>query len=328
MTGRALVFSDPRIIALLSERFVPITDNCSYTQTQQDAKGEFFRLIAEQGHYAGRTKPTATRQGLYACTAAGKLLDSVNTTNADRVLALLHSALEKWEREEQNAPPPEIVAEYEPDSRFYAQFPEGGTVIRQYVRDLPRADRADWDDSRMNYDHVWLTPDEVASFIPAGAKVGDSFPLPDVVARRLTRYHLVDTVRGESPRWRSEHVRKSEMTLTLEVVEGTDAHLRLDGAVLVAADPTGEENPFSGFKISMERGLDLRVTGSLTLDMADNRLEKFEVIAIGQRWGATVYNGRADDLGPAPIGFAFELAPPSSATPTQPQAALWNYFNP
>ncbi|MBT5531532.1 hypothetical protein HOK31_00640, partial [Candidatus Poribacteria bacterium] len=49
MTGRASVFSDDRVIEILTEEFVPVADNCSYTQSQKDAKGEFFRLIAEQG---------------------------------------------------------------------------------------------------------------------------------------------------------------------------------------------------------------------------------------------------------------------------------------
>ena len=66
MASRALAFSDPEVISLATCEFVPVAENCSYLQRQEDAKGEFFRLIAEQGHYAGRTQPSATRQGIYA----------------------------------------------------------------------------------------------------------------------------------------------------------------------------------------------------------------------------------------------------------------------
>ena len=99
MAGRASVFSDDRVIDILTNQFIPVADNCSYTQRQKDAKGEFFRLIAEQGHYAGRTKPTATRQGLYTATSDGELLASINTTNVERVLEMIGSALSKWEAE-------------------------------------------------------------------------------------------------------------------------------------------------------------------------------------------------------------------------------------
>ena len=61
MAGRALVYSDPDVIALVSREFIPVAENSSYLQTERDAKGEFFRLVVEQGHYGGRTQPSATR---------------------------------------------------------------------------------------------------------------------------------------------------------------------------------------------------------------------------------------------------------------------------
>ncbi|HEX2184014.1 MAG TPA: hypothetical protein VHN78_00740, partial [Chloroflexota bacterium] len=79
MAGRAQAFSDPTVIALASERFIPVAENCSPLQRQRDAKGEFFRLVAEQGHYAGRTYPTSTRQGYYAFTPDGTVLAAANS---------------------------------------------------------------------------------------------------------------------------------------------------------------------------------------------------------------------------------------------------------
>lgn len=51
--------------------------------------------------------------------------------------------------------------------------------------------------------------------------------------------------------------------------------------------------------------------------------ERFDMIAVGSRWGATTYNFRFDDLGPAPIGFAFEIGSDSLFDQTPPQA----FFN-
>ncbi|MBL8756382.1 MAG: hypothetical protein JNK15_24020 [Planctomycetes bacterium] len=41
----------------------------------------------------------------------------------------------------------------------------------------------------------------------------------------------------------------------------------------------------------------------------EQRFVDWKLLAIGTRHGATEFHGRHDDFGPAPIGFAFELAP-------------------
>jgi hypothetical protein len=96
VASRALAFSDPEVIALATSAFVPVALDCSVLQSQQDAEGDFFRLVAEQGHYGGRVVPTSTRQGQYACTADGMLLASINTRDAANMLAMMRSALDRW----------------------------------------------------------------------------------------------------------------------------------------------------------------------------------------------------------------------------------------
>jgi hypothetical protein len=68
VASRALAFADPEVIRLATQAFIPVAENCSPLQTQRDAKGEFFRLVAEQGHYGGRTVPSATR-GFFCLTS-------------------------------------------------------------------------------------------------------------------------------------------------------------------------------------------------------------------------------------------------------------------
>jgi len=308
----------------MTEAFVPVTDNCSYTQTQPDAKGEFFRLVAEQGHYGGRTRPTATRQGLYICTASGELLASVNTLDANKVLGLMQQALEKWHQRTNPTPQPVIPQSYEPAPGYRWEYPEGGLILKSYVRDLPR--ESGEIDSKMNLDYVWLTKVEASSLIPEATQVEQSYPVPWPIVRRLARFHLVDTVRGESPRWRSEDVKKAEMTLTVEGVTAEHLKLRLEGAVLNEAPPSLDVNPFSGTTIDQPRGLDLRLLGYLTYDSVQGSFETFDVIAVGSRWGATTYNGRSDDLGPAPVGFAFEIAGNALIDHAPPQAIRSDYL--
>jgi hypothetical protein len=148
VAGRAQAFSDPTIIALASERFIPVAENCSPLQRQQDAKGEFFRLVAEQGHYAGRTYPTGTRQGMYAFTADGTALAAGNTRDPQRMAELMHTALRRWSGLTDSGGTPaadgrgaagrgEVAApDYVPAQP--SRYPEGGLVLQLAARDLPR----------------------------------------------------------------------------------------------------------------------------------------------------------------------------------------------
>ena len=74
------------------DQFIPVAINCSYTQNLSDKSDEFFCLVAEQGHYGGRTLPTNTRQGLYTCTTNGELLASVNTRDGNQVVKMMQQA--------------------------------------------------------------------------------------------------------------------------------------------------------------------------------------------------------------------------------------------
>ncbi|HET7771203.1 MAG TPA: hypothetical protein VFN74_20710, partial [Chloroflexota bacterium] len=164
MAARAAAFADPEVIKLASTEFLPLAENCSPLQTQQDAKGEFFRLVAEQGHYGGRTVPSATRQGQYAFTPDGHLLASVNTRDADKMLGMMRQALERWHelRAERSTARVEAGA-YERDPRHPDFYPTGGLVLKQTLRDLPRPEGHPAPQKRpeaINFDYAWFTKDE------------------------------------------------------------------------------------------------------------------------------------------------------------------------
>jgi hypothetical protein len=324
VTGRASVFSDDRIVGLLRDRFVAVTDNCSHTQRQTDAKGGFFRKVAEQGHYAGRTNPTSTRQGLYTCTVEGDLLASVNTTNADRMLAMLEEALTAWEDHvprEASAP-----AAYSADPRYERAFPEGGLILRGTMRDLPRDDDPDANTAPHNFDYMWITADEADGFIPGNLAVGVEFNAPAAVVQRLARFHLVDHVRGESTPWRAEDVGSARITLRIEEADGERVRLALSGHARLSRAASGETHPESGQPYDTDRGVDVELSGSVDVNGTTRAVTGLRAIATGDRWGSTRYNGRSKDLGPAPIGFGFELLPDAPENRTPPKFVLGSYF--
>ena len=85
MIARQSVWTDPDVKELAA-KFIPAADEVGRLQSGKDAECQLFRKIAEQGHYAGRTRPSRTRQGTYATTADGTFLASWNK-NDPRVVA-------------------------------------------------------------------------------------------------------------------------------------------------------------------------------------------------------------------------------------------------
>ncbi len=331
MAARAAAFADPEVIRLASESFIPLAENCTPLQTQQDAKGAFFRLVAEQGHCAGRTVPSATRQGQYAFTAGGTLLASINTRDADKLLGMMRQALERWATVTAHEPRRDVDAgAYARDPRSPDLYPVGGLVLKQTMRDLPRPDGHPSPQTRpeaINFDYAWFTADEVRDFLPEAVQVGASRELPWRVVRRFARFHLLDSVRGETPPWRDEDVHAATMTTAVVAVDGDRVHLRLDGRVLNSQDGTWAIAPFQEKLEGMTRGYHCRVRGELTFDTQRGAFERFDLLAVGERWGGTEHNNRQDDLPPAPMGLAFQLAGSTPADRTPPHANLWDYFD-
>ena len=70
---------------------------------------------------------------------------------------------------------------------------------------------------------------------------------------------------------------------------------------------------------TQERGLEMKLLGSARFDRKQGRFVGFEVVAVGTRWGGTQYNGRGNDLAPAPFGVVLSLAGESRAERVAPE---------
>ena len=311
---------------MLNDEFVCVAIDCSVYQQQQDKAGEFFRKIAEQGHYAGRTKPTGTRQGEYVCTPDGELLGSINSTTAREVSGVTYQALRKWKFQYVDEKYTPVSNKFERDKRFDINPTKQTIVLRESMRDLPRRNQQPVDSWRHNHDHVWLTESESMAFIPDELTVDAEKSIDDKIANRIALYHLVDSVRGSSSPWKPGDLETCELKTRISDVNDDEIRLTLSGIMKVNQKPTGELNPFSNKRITKDRGLNLKITGRLVLDRKSNTYSRFDIIAVGDRWGADVYNHRQNDLDRAMIGFAFELADPKSANVAPVFARRGGYF--
>lgn len=310
----------------LLREFVPAADEVWGLQNGDDPASRLFQVIAEQGHYAGRTTPTNTRQGIYATAPSGKLLASVNTRSADRVAEMLEDALAAWE-----AMPDSARLLSDDDARRVVEtpgwerhYPDDGLVLRVVARDLPRdKEMGDWRDQAWNQDFAWFTREEARSMVPAAA-IGASVEIPERIVRRVAALHLVDFVRGQSPAFRARDVETATLTSTVTGIEGDLVQVELAGRVRTVQDGTWSVEGFRDMNDprQRERGIEVELLGRATFDVGAAEFTSFELAAIGTRWGGTQYNGRSGDLESGPIGFLLTRAEDDDRIPP---ASIWRY---
>jgi hypothetical protein len=295
----------------LAAAFVPAADEVYRLQNGTDAECRLFQQFAEKGHYGGR--PGTTRQGTYAATPGGELLASVNSNNPERIAAMLRDALARWEK---LAPGDRLPAGDPKDPapaprRAERHYPDGGLVLHVYSRDLPRADAAEgWRGKAWNQDYAWFTKEEAGRFLPEVPRVGQKHDVPAPLVRRIARAHLVDNVRGQTRPFDNKHVETARLTAAVEAVDGGVVSLRLEGETRAAAEGNWPVGGRRGGRDAtpQKRGYEAKLLGKATYDATKERFLTFELVAVGTRWGATQFNVRRDDPGPAPMGVLFALA--------------------
>jgi hypothetical protein len=305
------------VVLELAAKFIPAADEVYRLQNGSDAECRLFQKFAEEGHYGGR--PGRTRQGTYAATPNGVLLASVNSNDAKRIADMLRSALAKWEK----LPRVERLLAEDPKGqgpalrRAERYYPEGGLVLHVYSRDLPREDvAAGWRGKAWNQDYAWFKKEEARQFLPQGFRMGQKSEVPVPLIRRIARAHLVDNVRGQTSPFDEKHLEKARLTAEVTAAEAGIISLRFEGETRAAAEGTWSVGGLRGGRnlTPQKRGLETRLLGKATYDVKRERFLTFELVAVGTRWGATQFNVRRDDLGPAPMGVLFTLA---SASPSE-----------
>ena len=328
MVGRALAFSDPAIVKMASNEFVPCVADDWYQRRRTDDEGKFWRRVVDQSWKAGGWDANGgnTRQGLYVFTAAGKLLWMKNTGGlVEHTRDELRGALAAFRRlpESERGPGGLMVEPWTTvDRRFHREPPANGLVLKTYTRALDKKDGrlcASADKVRIGglelapeaqRDHVWLTEAEWKALVPAAPKVGDRVPVPAAIRQRVFRFSLVNSTTGEPPMWERDQVRSGELHLTVERVTAAAVRLRLEGSAVLSTHPD---------RARADRGFDGRLLGYLNYDRAKNAFDRFDVVAVGEHWGSP------DKV---LLGVAFELAGDKPADRIAPQGArdLRDYF--
>jgi hypothetical protein len=316
-----LTFADREVIRMARDEFIPVAADDWYQRRRQDAEGEFFRGVADQGPRKGQGG--STRQGIYVFTAGGKLLAYRNHHDPAVMRSVLKQALKSWANlpaDERKAGAVKVADFAKVDAAYARTPPPGALVVNVYTRILEKTG-GDYcggtckfpGGERSARDHLWLTEAEWKALIPAHPRPGETVTVPAPVAYRIARFHLLDNTRGEPPAWGRPEVRSLKMTLTVTEVGARGVTLRLDGSALLATATQAAD---------AKRGYEVRLLGWVHYDRSKRVIDRFDVVALGEHWGDSPLT-RGARPGRTPLGIAFELSRGEPADRVPPQGARW-----
>src|SRR5207248_4388579 len=164
---------------MATEDFVPVTADDWYQRRRQEAEGEFFRKVADQGPRKG--EGGSTRQGIYCLTADARLLNYKNAGHDAGVMRdVLRRGLAEWRKLPATGRQPggvKIEELAKTDPRYVRTPPKDGLVLRVFSRLLDRDKDGKYSDAdcggkpgdAVAMDHMWITEEE-SRLLVAGAR--------------------------------------------------------------------------------------------------------------------------------------------------------------
>lgn len=324
--GRVSTFSDPEVIRMTLNDFIPVCTDDWYTRRRNDAEGKFFRAVADQGPRKGENG--GTRQGIYVFTADGQLLGFKNAGQDAKVMkGVFRDSLAKFQRLPERSRKPgavEVGDPGKPDVFYVRTIPENGLVLRAHARILDKKDDklcvGDCEflgGNRASRDFVWLRDKEIRDLVPNTTEIGFQYPMPTKIALRLARFHCLDNTRGEPDIWTKDQIRVNDMTLTVTEVTDGKLTIRLDGQVTLATEANLDE---------AKRGYEAKLRGELQYNRQTKTWSKFDIAVLGEHWGRSTYTP-GDRPGKSLLGIVLTLADTSKASQRIPPQGIREQAN-
>ena len=297
------------------KHFVLAADEVWKLQHRKTDEARLFREAAEFGHYGGRSMEL-TRQGIYALTPGGKFLRSWNTRHIPTVLENLKAAQASWEKLEGEARTggDDLPVEW----RWSDMYPSDGLALLVTTRDMPRRDlpaemKGEWRRNAWNQDRFWMSAEEWPAWLhDEGVRAR--------VAHRFVRIHGRDNARGQTTGYESKQVREARWDVEKVATEGDRVTYAIHGYGAVQQSGIWAINDRRDEPAQHTRSFEGPMRGQVVMDK--DRCVSFELAWVGPRTGATQYNGRADDPGPADLGVVITLAPEGDRVAP---SLIWQY---
>jgi hypothetical protein len=313
--NRAFTLSDPALIKRLRTEFVPVTGDTHELQDRPSPASKWFMRLVNQTR-PGKD-PNTTTQGFYTAPSDGTGYGWVNTHDPARLHAFLDAALEKFGEE---APPSAARTDTDDAAATapFAKTPDPTTsVIRVFSRIRPLPEGAHVLNTSVGRDHLWIYADEIRQMLAASAEDRETpFPLRPSLTARLTRFHLIDNVRGEPDMWEADRVKEADFVLRRVADSATTRTFALTGTF-------AQELPGG------ERGQHGTIEGEFTADKESATITHFRAYSEGEAWGRSTYTQHAPP-GRFPLVIAMVETNDAVSRIVPPQALAWwvNYRDP
>ena len=169
----------------------------------------------------------------------------------------------------------------------------GGMKLEIASRDLPRGNirrpgNADWERNAYNLNWIDFSTVEAQQFLTNST---ERVAVPRSLLQRLAQDTLKDNVRGQCG-WKKDAFQDGELFVQLLNDKNQTQSIGLSGYAIIREGT---------------RVIGAELHGQLDYDKRNRQFTRFDLVAAGQRQGKSAANGRSNDLGPAPIGFAYTL---------------------
>ncbi len=298
-----MVWSDPEI-KRLSKQFVTVADEAYYLypenpQHRQQALSRpdhvFFKRFGES--VPPRMWNPGTKQGIYMMGPDAEYLEARFAASDDPndIRQRMMRALDKWETLKQekgyaNKPIP-------PKPWAPPQGVSGELILRANIRDLPRgpgdksgarrheiAPTGMWMDFvKWAWNENWFGVPRSSALIP---KSTNWESVDETLIKSFAQKILVDNVRGQAQEWSATEIK----TATVSMRKLDDSNFEYTGSFSMAGGA---------------RGYDATLYGKAK--WVSNQFESFDWVVMGMRRGASRFNQRENDPGPAPMGVTLSL---------------------
>lgn len=154
--------------------------------------------------------------------------------------------------------------------------------------------------------HGWACA--ARAFLPPRCFPGARSQVPDRLVKRLVANHFVDYVMCIGYNFDHKMIEYAWMNSHVVSVQGNLVRARLTGASKTSQDgPRGQAGKDNQDQANQWRGVEVKILGYVTYDLAAQKFIQFDMVAMGHRWGG-VSASRWEDFDRNPIGFEFRLA--------------------
>ena len=287
-------FSNDELLDLLKNEFVPVAFDQFYQRQQNDAEGDFYRLIASQGP---RKNFSRTTQGCYVTDAAGNFYGYNNNFGPDRLLTTMKQGLKRFNEKKAKLKSVKEIVSGKRDSKYARAIPAGAAVVQVNAKVLyTTVSRLDAKhrqifENAISRDNLWVLQNEIKTLAQG--------EMPQSLVQRIVRFHLVDNTRGEPEMW---ELGEFKMVIVEVLPKG-----KIEGKVwLETADRS--------------RGYRATVKGFLETDGSSGQLKRFDLLVFGKHWGKSRWVAEASK-GEFPLAVAFRVANEKDVAFTVPPQA-------